>query len=200
MTREEQPPIGALPVSPPVRPTPAPVAERELGKGGRKHRYLQALVKELAEERGFRATVEAPARGGTGQVDVLLEREDLAVAVEISVSTPVDQERQNVQKCLTAGYDRVAVVLAKTRATSGRYQAAIVEALSSEERERVSFLAPEDVPDFIAALAPAPAPTESIVKGYRVRVSHTPVSPEEVKERRDRLTKLVARSLRREDD
>ncbi|HEY6815851.1 MAG TPA: type IV secretion system DNA-binding domain-containing protein, partial [Croceibacterium sp.] len=188
---------------PPVRPREpvrrAAVEDRELGKGGPKHRYLQSLVKELAEQQGFRATIEAPLPDGVGQIDVLLAREGIAVAVEVSVSTPIEQERQNVRKCLDADFARVAVVLAKSRATSGRYRTAILETLSPEERDRVSLLAPEELPDFIAALAPVPPASESIVKGYRVRVQHTAVSPDEAKARRDQLAKLVARSLRRED-
>jgi hypothetical protein len=176
-----------------------PMEDRELGKGGPKHRYLQSLVKELAEQQGFRATVEAPLPGGIGQIDVLLEREGISVAVEVSVTTPVEQERGNIRKCLDAGFGHVALVLAKSRATSGRYRTTILETLSKDERERVSFLAPEDVPDFIAGLAPVPEPAEMIVKGYRVRVSQTVVGSEEAKERRDRLAKLVARSLQREE-
>ena len=190
---ESQPDTGDARPAPPF--PRSPVESRDLGKGGRKHRYLQALVKELAEQQGFRAVIEAPLSGGTGQVDVLLEREDQRVAVEISVSTPVEAERENVRKCLAAGYARVALVLAKSKATQGRYRSSIVEGLEASERDRVSFLAPEEVPDYIAALAPAPAPTESIVKGYKVRVSHTSVSPDEARERRDRLAQLVARSL-----
>lgn len=178
---------------PPPRP---PIETRELGKGGPKHRYLQSLVKELAEQQGFRATIEAPLPGGTGQIDVLLVRDDVAIAIEISVSTPVEQERDNVRKCLDAGFARVGLVLAKSRTTQGRYRTLILEALSAEEREKVSFLAPEDLPDYIAALAPAPAPSETFVKGYRVRVSHSQVSPDDARERRDRLAKVVARSLR----
>jgi hypothetical protein len=199
--QQERPPVMPPPEhTPPPPPPRTPVAQRELGKGGPKHRYLQSLVKELAEQQGFRATIEAQISEGTGQVDVLLERESLCCAVEISVSTPLEQERENVAKCLAAGFERVAVVLAKTRATSGRYKSGILEQLSPEERERVSILAPEDLPDFIASLAPAPAPTACVVKGYRVRISHTAVSPQEAKDRRDRLAKLVARSLRRDSD
>ena len=183
----------------PSRPQRPPAQLRELGKGGPKHRYLQSLVKELAEQHGFRATIEAPLRGGAGQVDVLLEQGEVAVAVEVSVTTPVEQERENVRKCLLAGYGRVALVLAKSKTTQGRYRAAIIDGLSAEERERVSFLSPEDVPDYIASLAPAPAPTETMVKGYRVKVSHTVVSPEDARTRRDTLAKLVAKSLKRQD-
>jgi len=190
-------------MSPPEPPRPSPsarasIGDREFGKGGPKHRYLQSLVKELAEQQGFRATIEAPIEGG--QVDVLLERDGLQVAIEISVTTPVAQERENLRKCLDGGFQRVAVVLAKSRATAGRYRTALLEMLADDERERVSLLAPEDVPDFIASLAPAPPPTESIVKGYRVRVSRTEVPPEEARARRDRLAKLVARSLSRGEE
>ena len=203
---EPEPEVVAAPTPPapppssPSRPQRPAVETRELGKGGPKHRYLQSLVKELAEQHGFRATVEAPLHGGVGQVDVLVEQGTVKVAFEVSVTTPVEQERENVRKCLDAGYARVALVLAKSRATQGRYRTAIIEGLSAGERERVSFLSPEEVPDYIAALAPAPAPTESMVKGYRVKVSHTTVSPEDAKARRDTLAKLVARSLKRQDD
>lgn len=186
-------PVARTFVPPPARP---PVETRELGKGGPKHRYLQSLVKELAEQQGFRATIEAPLPMGAGQIDVLLERDEIAVAIEISVSTPVEREQENIRKCLDAGFARVGLVLAKSKTTQGRYRSLLLEALSADERERVSFLAPEDVPDYIAALAPAPAPSETFVKGYRVRISHTQVSPEDAKERRDRLAKIVARSLR----
>lgn len=176
-----------------IRPRP-PLEERELGKGGPKHRYLQSLVKELAEQQGFRATIEAPLAAGTGQVDVLLVRDGVQTAVEVSVTTPAEYERQNVRKCLTAGYERVALVLAKTRATQNRYKAAVLDGLSDEERARVVFLAPEEVPDYIAALAP-PDPTETTVRGYKVRVSRTAVSLEEARDRRDTLARVVARSL-----
>lgn len=41
------------------RPSPAPIEEKTRGKGGKQHRYLQSLVKELAEQQGLKATIEA---------------------------------------------------------------------------------------------------------------------------------------------
>jgi hypothetical protein len=179
-------------------PKPAAPAPKEAGKGGQKHRYLQSLVKELGEQQGFRAVVEAPLPGG-GQVDVLLTRESIRAAFEVSVSTPAAWEQENVRKCLAAGYERVALVLAKSPRTQGTFRAAITEGLSAEDRERVSFLAPEDLPDYIAGLAPPPEPTETMVKGYRVKVSQTTVSPEEARVRRERLAGVIARSLDRQE-
>jgi Type IV secretion-system coupling protein DNA-binding domain len=184
-----------LPEAPaPHRPRP-PVATRELGKGGQKHRYLQSLVKELGEQQGFRATIEAPLRGAAGQVDVLLERDELTVAVEISVTTPIEYERANLRKCLDAGYARVALVLAKTRSGRGRIETELTEGLSADELSRLAILLPEEVPDFLAGLAPPPADREAFVKGYKVRVSQTPTSPTDARARREALAKVIARSF-----
>lgn len=192
LEEELEVPVTATP-QPPIR-TRRPMEARELGKGGPKHRYLQSLVKELAEQQGFRAIVEAPLAGRTGQIDVLLERGEMRVAVEVSVTTPADYERASISKCLAAGFERVALVLAKSRASQERYRATVLADLAEEERARVTILTPEEVPDFIAALA-SPDPTETTVKGYKVRVSRTAVSPNEARERRDTLARIVARSL-----
>ncbi|MDR6624837.1 type IV secretion system DNA-binding domain-containing protein [Caulobacter segnis] len=187
-----RPAATAVPETPTQLPPPPP--PREAGKGGQKHRYLQSLVKELGEQQGFRAVVEAPLPDG-GQVDVLLTRDGMRAAFEVSVSTPAAWEQENVRKCLAAGYERVALVLAKSPRTQGTFRATITEGLSAEDRERVSFLAPEDLPDYITGLAPPPEPTETMVKGYRVRVSQTTVSPEEARLRREQLAAVIARSM-----
>jgi len=188
----------AGPPSPTVRS--AEHEERELGKGGPKHRYLQNLVKQLAEAQGLRATIEAPLARGIGQVDVLLERTGLAVAVEVSVTTPADYERGNVRKCLAAGYDHVALVLTKSKRSHGRYREAALEGLSPEDAARVSVLTPEEVPDFIAELAAPHDPTTEIVKGYKVKVSRTTLPLDEARRRRGEIADVLARRMRTNKD
>ncbi len=181
--------------------TPAPGAKSghaedyEFGKGGQKHRYLQKLVKDLAEQQGLLARIEAPLAIGEGQVDVLIERDGVVAAVEISVSTPAEHEAANVRKCLACGYPRVAIVLVKSKVSATNYRATLLDGLDESERGRVSFLSPEEVPDFIASLAPPPAATESVVKGYRVRTTYNDTSPEEAKARRDALARIITRSI-----
>ncbi len=84
------------------------------------------------------------------------------------MSTPIEYEIENLKKCLAAGYPRVAVVLAKSRSTYGRYVSALQEAVSPDERAKISFLTPENLPDFIASLAAPTKRKETVVKGYRV--------------------------------
>lgn len=175
-----------------------PVEERETGKGGPKHRYLQALVKELAEAHGFRATVEAPISGG--QVDVLLQRDGFAAAFEISVTTPIEYEKENVRKCLARGFPRVAVVLIKSKSAQEKYRAELLESVSPSDRSRLTFLTPEGIADYIAALVPPRPEPERMVKGYRVGGSIKGTSPDQATARREAVARLIARSLARQRD
>lgn len=182
--------------APAMEPSPTrPPADPSGGKGGPRHRYLQALIKELAEQQGLRAQLEAPISGG--QADVLLTRTGFIAAMEISVTTPLEQELANLRKCLDAGCDQVAVVLAKSPRVQGRFKTAIEAAFGAEELARVSVLAPEEIPDFIVDLAAPSAPTETIVKGYKVRVHRAQLSPQEARLRREQLAGILARSMKR---
>jgi hypothetical protein len=173
------------------------VEDHAFGKGGQKHRYLQKLIKDLAEQAGLRASIEAPLAIGEGQVDVLLERDGVVAAFEISVSTPVEHEVANVRKCLAAGYPRAVLVSAKSKSVNSRYFAQLLNNLTDDERKQVTCLTPEEVPDFIASLVPPPKPAEEVVKGYRVRVSYNDTSPEEARARRTALARIIGRSLDR---
>jgi hypothetical protein len=67
--------------------------------------------------------------------------------------------------------------------------------LNEPDLARVSFLTPEELPSFIASLAPPPEPTERIVRGYKVKASRVPTSPEDAKSRQDTVARLIAKSL-----
>lgn len=189
------PPIAPAEAAfPPVR-SPAPPSI-EPGKGGSRHRYLQSLIRELGQQQGYRATVEAPVAGG--QVDVLLERDGRRIAFEVSVTTPTGQEAANIRKCLEAGVERVALVAAKSSATGAPFRAAVLAGVEEDRRDRVAFLTPEDIPDYIQALSPPPHPAENVVKGYRVKVSRVVASADETRTRHDAVARIVARSLTRD--
>jgi hypothetical protein len=182
-------PMPARP-SPPLLPPP-----REAGKGGSQHRYVQHLIKGLAEEQGFRVVIEEPAAGG--QVDVALHREGMSVACEISVTSTAAYEAQNLAKCVRAGFDRVWAIAGDAKRLKGIEQAARAR-LSGEELGRVDFLTTEDIVPMLEALLP-PEPSEATVRGYKVKVSRTPISPSDAKGRRAMIARVVAQSMRRVD-
>ena len=93
------------PIPPPRRAVPAP-----MGRGGREHRYLQEMVKGLAEQQGYLARIEESVSDGEGFVDVSLSRDDERIACEIAITTPPEKEIENIRKCFDAGYQQVWVI------------------------------------------------------------------------------------------
>jgi hypothetical protein len=172
-----------------ARPRPAPPT-RSPGRGGEKHKYLQHLVKRLAEERRFRATLEAPA--GDGDVDVLLERDGLRVGIEISVSTDAAHEALNLRKCVAAGFTHVVCLVSEKKVRT--HLAEIVRA--EFQGSAVEIAAPEDVVAVLDSLGtPAPTP-ETVVRGYTVKVSRQTLSPGDARAKRTSLAALVAKTMR----
>jgi hypothetical protein len=126
------------------------------GRGGLQHKYLQSLVKRLAEKRGFEAKIEKTVLGGHGHVDVALERAGRSVACEISVTTRVDHEVRNLSKCLAAGFDYAVLICADDRAL-----AAARELLGEADQERLRFVLPDGLIDLLDELAGSePAPNQ----------------------------------------
>lgn len=166
-------------------------APRDLGRGGARHKAIQDRLKTEAEQLGFQADVEKQlAKGSNQAADLLLRQGDLAIAVEISISTGVDHEFENVKKCLAAGMNRVAVVSTSPKQLEN-IATAVQGALGSEAATKVGYHSPDD---FIAELrklaaeikskpAPPLPPTEVKSHGRRIRRHLPKLSPDEEKQR-----------------
>jgi len=74
------------------------------------HKYIQNLIKKWVEGIGYKATIEKPIQGNKGQVDIALEKENISIACEITITTNIDHELSNVKKCLANGYDHVILI------------------------------------------------------------------------------------------
>lgn len=85
------------------------------GKGGQHHKELQAVIKRIGESYGFNVDIEKYVLDGSGNVDVSLEKDDLKIACEVSVTSTTDYETKNVLKCLAAGYDHVCVIVSNQK-------------------------------------------------------------------------------------
>lgn len=157
------------------------------GRGGQEHKYLQHLVKRLAEERGFRAAIEEAA--GEGRADVVLRKESFSVAVEISITTDADHETENVRKCQAAGFTQVLFVSPDTRRLRE-----ITKRLG-EASPKVLVCRPEEIAGMLDALDPGPLTTESTVRGYKVKVTRQKMSPEDAASRRLAVAAVIAKSM-----
>ncbi|HYC44858.1 MAG TPA: type IV secretion system DNA-binding domain-containing protein [Burkholderiales bacterium] len=163
------------------------------GRGGREHKYLQHLVKRLAEERGFRATLEQPILGGAGNVDVSLVRDSMRVAVEISVASGHAWETKHVKQALGAGYAHVAIVTAAGRQTQS-FERRIREQIDEAEQARVRFVPADAIVEFLDEFR-LPQPEDTLVRGYRVKVKRQSIVQEDGARRRSDIASVIARSI-----
>ena len=163
-------PATSIPQAAPTQPPKdaEPPIDTTQQKDMREHRYLQTFIKKLAEEHGYKASMEVRTPDGAGQVDVLLEKDGAHVAVEISVTTSAAWELHNIRKCLAAGYAQV-VVCTNSQAKILQIQGLIASALPAGDRERVRVMTAEEIP---LLFAQTPKRGTTTHKGYRVRVQY----------------------------
>jgi hypothetical protein len=165
-----------------------PVPPRDLGRGGEQHRSIQQRLQSEAHKLGFAAPVEKQlARNSTEAADLVLRKGNVALAVEICVTTTTDHEFRNVKKCLAAGFTRIAVVSARPKALKD-IGAAVQSGLGPEEAAKVSYFSPDELIAELKKLAAqsetqaAPAaPKERRTRGYIVHRSGPSLSAEEYK-------------------
>jgi hypothetical protein len=173
--------------------TPKVIAEP--GRGGRQHKYIQQLIKQLAEERGFRATIEETILDGAGRVDVSLRRDNVSVACQISITTTKDWELGGIEKCFAAGYSDVLLIGGTERhiKTLSKF---IEENLDEKDRGKVRYVTSDSMVEFLNDLG-RPEPTEQIVRGYKVRTVQQSVDMNDATARRKAITEVIARSMKK---
>jgi hypothetical protein len=184
-------------------PTPKPILEEskvvELpsleGKGGPQHKYLQALIKRMAEEKGFRAIIEKALPTG-GSVDVSIEQDGRTIACEISETTSGAHELKNIEKCIGAGYEKV-ILCSQEKKFLEKVRTSAEKALNSSELSKVLFLQPEELYFFLEEEAAGRAGKEERVKGYRVKTSFSPVREGEKKTKREAVAKVILGAMKR---
>lgn len=198
-----QPPVkkaDALPaaVSSATKQEVAPVPVPELGKGGVQHKAVQDRIKEEGEKLGFRVAVEQEF-SGLGQIDLVLSRDGVSIACEVTVTGTIDYEVGNVSKCIKAGFTRIAVV-GVSEDKLGKLASAVANSLGVEKAGFVSYYLPDA---FMAALATVTAPTptaEPITRtrgGRIVKRALVPLSPEEAKAKEEQALKLMAELMKK---
>jgi hypothetical protein len=189
------------PLAPRGRPNsviPPRETESSGGRGGPQHRYLQSLIKHYGEEKGFRATLEAPTTDG-GRIDILLDNGKLSIACEISIGSSPAQEIANLQKCLRGEFVRVALISPERR--NLKTIAAVAEtAISETDRSRISFVTPDEFLALLDEVAQSSKDREATVLGYRVKTSIKSLDPDARESRKDSVLQTILRSLKRVKD
>lgn len=145
-----------------VQTVQTPIETRQIqpnssGRGGKNHRQIQAAVKRMAESYGFQVEIEKEVSGGN--VDISLEKENLKIACEVSVTT-TDYEANNVRKSLASGYDLVCVISSQKKKIP-LLKSKIYSEISLSQKEQVKVLC---LPDFLTFLRSTVLPKDSADK------------------------------------
>ncbi|MCA1622479.1 MAG: type IV secretion system DNA-binding domain-containing protein [Acidobacteria bacterium] len=177
-------------------PTTSPPRTEKTVSGTQQHRYLQSLVKRMAENKGFLVTLEKQIFGGIGRIDVALENETRKIACEISVTNEADYEIQNIQKCLSAGYNP-AILISGDRRHLEKIRQKAKENLPEKELESVLFFAPEEFYVWLENLETETSSTEEKVKGFRVKVKLKPLEEASQGTRKRAISDVVFGALKK---
>ena len=159
------------------------------------HRYLQTLIKKMAESRGYKATIEVTTPDGKGKADVLLEKGGKQIACEVSVTTDVIWEMHNIRKCLDAGYSQVLSCVSDKK-NLPVFQKKTQEIFTESEQSKI-LVTTENIFNFLVPDCTDEKPTETVVKGYRVNVSYDALTDKESKKKQESVAKIIADSLQR---
>lgn len=152
------------------------------GRGGGAHVQIQNTIKSIANQYGWRADLEHKVTGGF--VDVWLARSGLSIACEINVTNQAHYERQNIEKCLSAGADEIWIISEDNHKLSE---------LSSafKSHTNVLFFSPDDVPAEIEARSDMEPSDQTQVRGYSVAVKRAYTSQTDLEVKRARIAHLL---------
>jgi hypothetical protein len=193
--------------SAPAETAPAirrPMPPRELGRGGEQHKTIQERIQAEAQGLGFQSQIEQQLADDSMQAaDLILRKDDIVIAVEISITTTVDHEFGNVKKCLAAGFSRVAVVSPKPEKLQA-IKEAVEAGLGAGEAAKVSYHSPDELIAELKRIAaeaerkPA-SPSglgEKIVRGWKVRQHKPTLTADEQWAKDDMALKIMAEAMK----
>ena len=191
-------PIKAKPAEPnefPVKYTQEEISQK---KEESQHRYLQTLIKKMAEARGYKALLEELTPDGKGRVDVHLERNTKRIAVEICNTTEPDWEVHNIQKCAEAGYDLI-VACSNEKKTLENIRKKVETILNTAIQSKLVYFEPEALFQYLDQELAKEASTEVRTKGYRVKVEYSAVSGDEASHMSNSIVKTVSEAARKKE-
>jgi len=177
-----------------IQPQTSTVSPEEK-KQETQHRYLQTLIKKMAESRGYKAVIEEQTGDG-GRVDVGLLKGDSKIAVEISVTTPDTWEMQNINKCLQAGYNPV-IICSTDRKHLEKIRKITESNLDSITLANVLFFDPESLFLYLDQRTAETMSGEERVKGYRVKVEYSALPEDIAKAKHETIFTAVSDSDRK---
>lgn len=163
-------------------------------KGATRHQYLQSLIKKMAEEKGYKATIEEQILDG--RVDVGLLKNGRKIACEISVTTNPEHEASNIKKCLDAGYGTV-IMCSQDRRHLEKIRTIITGYLTASDWEKIRYFLPDELFAYLEEQAATDSTKEDRVKGYKVKVKFQPLATGDKERKREAVAQVILGAFKR---
>lgn len=162
----------------------------------RKHRTLQDFVKRIAHQQGYKVHIEE-AIGGGAMVDVSLLKDNIKIAVEISVTNSLDYEVKNIEKCINTGYEYV-FMLSESTLHLENIKRRTYEVIDKKLLQNVYFVSPLSFTQEIGLLFnDTPKAKPQRVRGYRVTSHQINVSEVKNTEKNMGLSDVIINSIKK---
>jgi hypothetical protein len=195
---EPEPTIAPSQPAPPLTPEKEVVIKKELveKQEEREHIRLQKWIKKMGESRGFKGSIEQPIPDGKGNIDVVMERNEVKLAVEITVTTSKQWEAHNIEKCISAGYTTVVVCSEEQRSLDKIREYIRPIALSNPHAAIYTFL-PDELVAYLDQIVIKDSIAEEHIMGYRVVMDYEPLSQEQADEKRSSIARVVIDAMKK---
>lgn len=162
------------------------------------HRYLQSLVKKMAEQRGYIASIETQLSDGSGQVDVLLTKDRKTIAVEICNTTDASWEMHNILKCISAQYNTIVSLSGDSKQLE-KIKKKCESDIPHFSQYNVRFFTPDALFVYLdETVVTHQPPQENIIKGYRVNVSYGSKEQTDSDRKRNSVAQVVLNSIKKQ--
>ncbi|WP_323787702.1 type IV secretory system conjugative DNA transfer family protein [Psychroserpens sp.] len=158
----------------------------------RTHRSIQNYVLTLGQQRGFITELETQTSAG-GRIDVSLKKDDIHIAVEVSVTNTIEYETQNIQKCIKENY-LLVYMISESKVHLKNIKRRTEEVLSDDDYKKVKFGSPSQFLSFLNTFTKKPKVKNKKVCGYRVKTNHVDVNDIEAQSKNSKIQDIILKS------
>ena len=161
----------------------------------RVHRSIQNYIRTLGQQRGFVSHLETETKDG-GRIDVTLLKDDIRIAVEVSVTNTIDYEVQNIQKCLKENYTKVYIV-SESKIHLSNIRKRTKETLNSVDYKKVKFGSPAQFLTYLNTFEKKPKEQIKRVRGYRVKTHQSETTDGNTESRHSKIQNIILKAVKK---
>lgn len=159
------------------------------------HRSIQNYVLTIGQQRGFIAELETETKQG-GRIDVTLRKDDISIAVEVSVTNTIDYEVKNILKCLNANF-AIVYMISESKVHLSNIKKNSKEELSDIDFKKIKFGTPAQFLTYMNSFVKKPKQQTKRIRGYRVKSIYKDISEEESEKSKEKIERIILKSTKK---